>query len=73
MDAVLATIFDGGQVIIKNTSSHRIKLIKRLFYLLIQNQAQVLLSSPFQRGHLCQIGQIYTSHTVGAANVSPLW
>jgi hypothetical protein len=47
MDAVLATIFDGEQAIHQNTSSHRIKLIKWLFYRFIQNQAQALLLSPF--------------------------
>ncbi len=63
----------GGKQFIKNTSSHRIRLIKQLFYQLIQNQAQALLPSPLQRGSLHQIRQIYTSHAVGAANVSPLW
>ncbi len=62
-----------GERFIKNTSSHRIKLIKQLFYQSIQNQAQALLPSPSQRGSLHQIGQIYTSHAVGAANGSPLW
>jgi hypothetical protein len=62
-----------GERFIKNTSSHRIKLIKQLFYQFTQNQAQALLPSPSQRGSLCQIGQIYTSHAVGAENGSPLW
>ncbi len=58
---------------IKNTSSHRIKLIKEIIYWIIKNQAQALLPSPFLRGSLHRIGQIYTSHAVGAANGSPLW
>ncbi len=58
---------------IKNTSSHRIELIKQLFYRFIQNRAQALLPSPSQRDSLRWIGQIYTSHVVGAANSSPLW
>jgi hypothetical protein len=62
-----------GEQFIKNISIHRIKLIKQLFYQFIQNQAQALLPSPFQRGSLHRIGQIYTSHAVGAANSSPLW
>ncbi len=62
-----------GKRLIKNTSSHRIKLIKQLFYQFIQNQAQALLPSPFQRGSLHWIGQMYTSHAVGVANGSPLW
>ncbi len=62
-----------GKRFIKNTSSHRIELIKQLFYLFIQNQAQALLPSPSQRGSLHWIGQINTSHAVGAANGSPLW
>jgi hypothetical protein len=71
MDAVSATIFVSGQAIHQNTSSHRMKLIKQLIYQFIQNQAQALLSSPFQRGSLHWIGQIYTSHALGAANGSP--
>jgi hypothetical protein len=71
MDAISATIFDGGQAI-HQKSSHRIKLIKQLFYQFIQNQAQALLPSPFQRGSLHRIGQIYTSHAIGVANRSPL-
>jgi hypothetical protein len=62
-----------GKQFIKNTRSHRIKLIKQLFYQFIQNQAQALLPSPSQRGCLRQIEQIYTSHAIGAANGSPLW
>ena len=62
-----------GQRFIKNTSNHRIKWIKQLFYQFIQNQAQALLPSPFQRGSLHWIRQIYTSHAVGVANGSPLW
>ncbi len=62
-----------GEQFIKNTSSHRIKLIKQVIYRFIQNQAQALLPSPFQRSSLYQIGKIYTSHAVGAANGSPLW
>jgi hypothetical protein len=62
-----------GKQFINNTSSHGIKLIKQLFYQFIQNQAQALLPSPFQRDSLCWIGQIYTSHAIGAANGSPLW
>ncbi len=62
-----------GEQFIKNTSSHRIKLIKQLFYRFIQNQAQALLPSPFRRGSLRPIRQVYTSHAVGAANGSPLW
>jgi hypothetical protein len=61
-----------GKRFIKNTSSHRIKLIKQLIYQFIQNQAQALLPSPFQRGFLRWIGHIYTSHALGAANGSPL-
>jgi hypothetical protein len=57
---------------IKNTSSHRIKLIRQLFYQFVQTQAQVLLPSPFGRGSLRWIGQIYTSHAVGVPNGSPL-
>ncbi len=45
--------------LIKNTSSHRIKLIKRLFYQFIQNQAKALLPSPFPRGSLHPIRKIY--------------
>ena len=44
-----------------------------VIYRFIQNQAQALLLSPFQRGNLHWIGQIHTSHAVGAANSSPLW
>ncbi len=66
MDAVLATIFDGGRAI-------HIKLIKQLFYRFIQNQAQALLPSPSWIGSLHWIGQIYTTHAVGAAKGSPLW
>ncbi len=62
-----------GEQFIKNTSSHRIELTKQLYYQFIQSHAQELLPSPFQRGFLCQIGQKYTSHAVGAANGSPLW
>ena len=62
-----------GKGFIKNTSSHRIKLMKQLFYQFIPNQAQALLSSPSWRGSLRWIGQICTSHAVGAANGSPLW
>ncbi len=62
-----------GKQFIKNTSSHRIKLIKQLFCWFIHNQAQALLPSPFQRGSLCRIEQIYTSHAIGTANSSPLW
>ncbi len=62
-----------GEWFIKNTSSHRIKLIKQLFYQFIQNQAQVLLPSPSRRGSLHWIGQIYTFHAIGAANGIPLW
>ncbi len=66
-----------GERLIKNTRSHRIlikgKLIKHLFNQFIQNQAQALLPSPSQRGSLHRIGQIYTSHAIGAANSSPLW
>ncbi len=66
-------LLTAGEQFIKNTSSHRIKLIKQLFYQFIQNQAQALLPSPFWRGSLHRIGQIYTSHAVGAANGSQLW
>ncbi len=62
-----------GEWFIKNTSSHRIKLIKQLFNPFIQNQAQALLPSPFRRSFLHRIRQIYTSHFVGAANRLPLW
>ena len=40
MDAVLATIFDGELLFVKNSISSRIKLIKRLFYCFILNQAK---------------------------------
>ncbi len=43
MDAVLATIFDGVRAIHRKQSSSRIKLIKRLFYRFILNQAKAFL------------------------------
>ena len=50
MDAILATIFDGVRAIRRKQSSSRIKLIKRLFYRFILNQAKVFLPNPFRRG-----------------------
>ena len=47
MDAILATIFDGMQAIRRKQSSSRIKLIKRLFYCFILNQAKAFLPNPF--------------------------
>ena len=58
---------------INNSSSSRIKIIKRLFYWFIQNQAQVLLPCPFRKGSLTLIGQIHISHAIRVANGSPLW
>ena len=52
----------------ENTSSSRIKLIKRLFYCFILNQAKALLPNPFQKGCPCPIGRIQRYHTVGGAN-----
>jgi hypothetical protein len=53
---------------VENTSSSRIKLIKRLFYRFIPNQANVFLPNPFRRGCLRPIGRIQRYHAVGGAN-----
>ena len=53
---------------VKNSISSRIKLIKRLFYCFILNQAKALLPNPFQKGCPCPIGRIQRYHTVGGAN-----
>jgi hypothetical protein len=60
MDAVSATIFDGVEQLVKNTSRSRIKLIKQLFYRFILNQAKAFLPNPFQRGWLRPIGHIHS-------------
>ena len=52
---------------VKNTSSSRIILIKRLFYRFILNQAKAFLPNPFQRGCLHSIGRIQRYHAVGGA------
>jgi hypothetical protein len=52
----------------KNTSSSRIKLIKRLFYRFILNQAKLFLPNLFRRGCPHLIGRIQRYHAVGGAN-----
>ena len=46
MDAVSVTIFDGERAICQKQSSSRIKLIKRLFYCFILNQANRSCPTP---------------------------
>jgi hypothetical protein len=53
---------------VKNTSSSRIILIKRLFYRSILNQAKAFLPNPFQRGCPHSIERIQRYHAVGGAN-----
>jgi len=60
MDAVSATIFDGGEQLVENTSSSRIKLIKRLLYRFILNQAKALFTNPFWSGCPRPIGRIHS-------------
>ena len=52
----------------ENTSSSRIKLIKRLFYCFILNQATGFLPNPFRRGCPRPIGCIQRYHAVGGAD-----
>jgi hypothetical protein len=52
----------------ENTSSSRIKLIKRLFYRFILNQAKSFLPNLFRRGCPRLIGRIQRYHAVGGAN-----
>jgi hypothetical protein len=68
MDAVWATIFGGVKRFFENTSSSRIKLIKRLFYPFILKQAEAFLPNPFQRVCPRPIGRIQRYHAVGGAN-----
>ena len=58
-----------GEQIIKNTSSHRIKLITRLFQRFLLIQATALLPNPFGIGYPCPTGSIHRYHAiVGGAN-----
>ena len=53
---------------VKNTSSSRIKLIKRLFYCFILNQVIAFLNNPLRRGFPCSIGRIQRYHAIGGVN-----
>ena len=53
---------------LKNTSRGKIKLIKRVFYHFILNQAKAFLPNPFRRGFPLTIGRIQRYHTLGGAN-----
>ena len=68
INAMSAIIFDGVWAIRRKQSSSRIKLIKRLFYCFILNQAKAFLPNPFRRGCQRPIGPIHSSHTIWGAN-----
>ncbi len=61
-----------GEQFNANMITSRIKLIKRLFYRFIQNQAKAPSLNPFGRGYLHWIGRIHQSHAVGGANGSTM-
>ena len=65
--------FVAGKWFIKNLSSSRIKLSKRLFYWFIWNQAKAPSDDPYWRSFLCWIGLIHWSNNLGGANNSPQW
>ena len=52
----------------KRFGSSRIKLIKRLFYRFILNQARAFSPNPFRRDCQRQIGRVQRYHTIGGAN-----
>ena len=56
------------KLFVKNTSSRGIKLIKRLFYRFILNQAEGFLPNLFRRGCPRSIGCIQRYQAVGGAN-----
>jgi hypothetical protein len=57
-----------GKRFVENTSSSRIKLIKRLFYRLILNPANAPSPNPFGRGYTRPIGRIHRYYAIGGAN-----
>ena len=61
-----------GKRFVGNMSSHRIKLITRLFYQIRLNPATAPLTKPFGRGYLHRIGLIHQSHAIGGANGSTM-
>ena len=68
MDTVLPPFLTACKRFDENTISIRIKLIKRLFYHFILNQANAFLPNPFWRGCPHLIGRIQRYHAVGGAN-----
>jgi hypothetical protein len=69
MDAILATIADGGQAIVHiDREANRNKLITCLIYNLILNPSKETLSNPFCRGSEGCNMFIHQNHAPGVEN-----
>ena len=70
MDAILATIVDGGQAISQTPSSCRIKLITLLFYRFNWNHATASSTNTLSASPMCWNGPIHKIHADGGENGS---